>query len=167
MQIRLAGVEKESIVDGPGFRYTVFVQGCPHACPGCHNPHTHDFNAGYVADTDELFTDILRNPLLRGVTFSGGEPFCQSVPLHDLGQKLKASGYDIVTYTGYTLEELLEKSVEEEGIMPLLMVTDVLIDGRFLLAEKNILLRFRGSANQRLLDCPASLREGRPVPFAV
>lgn len=163
MEIRLAGVEKESIVDGPGFRYTIFVQGCPHLCEGCHNPHTHAFDGGYLADTDELFADIQRNPLLKGVTFSGGEPFCQCEPLYALGMRLHEAGYNIITYTGYTFEELVAEASDESGNAKLLEVTDILIDGMFLLPQRNLLLKFIGSENQRILDCRASLQQGKAV----
>ena len=110
MEIRIAGTENDSIVDGPGFRFTIFTQGCPHNCPGCHNPQTHDFNGGNVVDTDELFQKILANPLLDGVTFSGGEPFCQAASLCDLGKRIKEHGLDIITYTGFTWEYLIENA---------------------------------------------------------
>ena len=84
--LRLAGTVEDSIVDGPGIRYTIFVQGCPHHCPGCHNPQTHDFAGGYLADPKSLLEEIRKNPLLSGVTFSGGEPFCQPEALVDLGR---------------------------------------------------------------------------------
>ena len=84
MIIKIAGVANDSIVDGPGLRFTIFVQGCPHRCKGCHNPQTHDFNGGKTETTENLIRQILANPLLDGVTFSGGEPFCQSEPLYEI-----------------------------------------------------------------------------------
>ena len=104
MELRIAGTANDSIVDGPGIRFTVFTQGCPHNCEGCHNPQTHSFDGGEIADTIELFEKIRSNPLLDGVTFSGGEPFCQSNALADLGRKIHEIGLNIVTYTGYTFE---------------------------------------------------------------
>ena len=89
MKIRMAGVANDSIVDGEGIRFTLFVQGCPHNCEGCHNPQTHDFNSGYIDDTDKILEQIKQNPLLDGVTFSGGEPFCQAEALSYLGKQLK------------------------------------------------------------------------------
>ena len=83
--IKVSGIIKESIVDGPGIRYTVFVQGCPHHCEGCHNPQTHPFEGGTEKSVEEIFEDIKKNPLLSGVTFSGGEPFCQACELAKLG----------------------------------------------------------------------------------
>ena len=105
-ELRIAGLVNDSIVDGPGIRYTIFVQGCPHHCPGCHNPDTHSFSGGSITDTGELLEKIKQNPLLDGVTFSGGEPFCQAAVLAELGKQIKQLGLNIVTYTGYTFEEL-------------------------------------------------------------
>ena len=108
MTLRLAGTENDSIVDGPGIRFTIFVQGCPHHCPGCHNPQTHDFSGGTLTDTGELLKKIEENPLLDGVTFSGGEPFCQAPALAELGGQLRQRGLNIITYTGFTYEKLLK-----------------------------------------------------------
>ncbi len=162
MELRIAGTANDSIVDGPGIRFTVFTQGCPHHCEGCHNPQTHDFSGGEVVDTDELLEKIKANPLLDGVTFSGGEPFCQAQALASLGSEIKKLGLDIVTYTGYDFEELYENR-DKNGWGELLAVTDFLIDGRFEIAKKDWTSRFRGSSNQRYLDCQASLSSGKPV----
>lgn len=165
MKIRMAGVANDSIVDGEGIRFTLFVQGCPHNCEGCHNPQTHDFNSGYIDDTDKILEQIKQNPLLDGVTFSGGEPFCQAEALSYLGKQLKGLGYDIVTYTGYTLEYLLEHGNKENKWLDLLKVSDFLVDGRFELDKKRWDLRFRGSSNQRYLDCKESLKQGKAIEF--
>ena len=157
-RLRLAGVVRESVVDGPGVRYVVFAQGCPHRCPGCQNPETWDPAGGYELGLAELVADIRGNPLLQGVTFSGGEPFAQAAGFARLGEILRAEGYDIVTYTGYTYEELLQR--QEPGIKHLLAVTDLLIDGPYLEKERDITLPFRGSRNQRLIDVPGSLATG-------
>ena len=161
MEIRLAGLEPESIVDGPGYRFTVFVQGCPHNCPGCHNPQTHDFSGGHLADTDDVIAHFGKNPLVRGVTFSGGEPFSQAEPFTELAKLLKANGYEVASYTGYTFEELLENGTPAQK--QLLAALDILVDGEFVLAQRNLDLRFRGSENQRILDVPQSLAQGRAV----
>ncbi|MBR2284862.1 MAG: anaerobic ribonucleoside-triphosphate reductase activating protein [Ruminococcus sp.] len=161
-ELRIAGLVNDSIVDGPGIRYTIFVQGCPHHCPGCHNPDTHSFSGGSITDTGELLEKIKQNPLLDGVTFSGGEPFCQAAVLAELGKQIKQLGLNIVTYTGYTFEELYSGS-EDNGWGELLDVTDILIDGRFVLELRDWNVRFRGSSNQRYLDCQESLRQGRAV----
>ncbi|MBE6849910.1 MAG: anaerobic ribonucleoside-triphosphate reductase activating protein [Ruminococcus sp.] len=162
MLLQLSGTANDSIVDGPGIRFTIFVQGCPHHCEGCHNPQTHSFEGGTPADTDELLGRIKGNPLLDGVTFSGGEPFCQAQTLAALGTQIRALGLNIITYTGYTFEELYAKR-EENGIGALLAVTDYLVDGRYVEALKSYELAFRGSSNQRILDCQASLAQGCAV----
>ncbi len=163
MEIRLAGTVNDSIVDGPGIRYTIFVQGCPHNCEGCHNPQTHDFNGGHIIDTDELLEQIKKNPLLKGVTFSGGEPFCQAAALADLGAKIHALGLNILTYTGYTLEKLYEGRKEHPEWLLLLEQTDYLIDGPFVLAQKSLMLLFRGSKNQRIIDIKQSATQNQIV----
>jgi len=162
MELRIAGTVNDSIVDGPGIRFTVFTQGCPHNCEGCHNPQTHDFNGGKVVDTDDLLEKIKGNPLLDGVTFSGGEPFCQAEALAYLGRQIKAMGLNVVTYTGYTFEKLwAERDKNHWG--ELLSATDYLIDGPFILAQKDWNIRFRGSSNQRYIDCKASLEAGTAI----
>lgn len=163
MKIRIAGTVNDSIVDGEGIRFVVFVQGCIHNCEGCHNPQTHDFSGGFETDTEELLTKILSNPLLDGVTFSGGEPFCQPAPLYELGRRAKENGLNIVCYTGFTFEKLLEMSKKDKDILNLLGICDVLIDGPFILSKKNLLLKFRGSENQRILDVKKSVAEGKAV----
>lgn len=162
MELKIAGTVNDSIVDGPGIRFTIFTQGCPHHCEGCHNPQTHDFNGGTIADTDELIKKIAQNPLLDGVTFSGGEPFCQAHALARLGKQVKAMGLNVITYTGYTFEQLYEKR-SENGWEELLAVTDILIDGKFVLSLKDWNIKFRGSSNQRYLDCAGSLASGKAV----
>lgn len=159
--VRISGVEPESIVDGPGFRYTVFTQGCPHGCPGCHNPQTHPFDGGRTADIRKIFAEICENPLLKGVTLSGGEPFCQPAPLAELARMVHEKGLDVVTFTGYLYENLLAK--HDPGVDALLAQTDLLIDGPFVLAEKDLTLRFRGSRNQRVIDMNATRNSGSVV----
>ena len=165
MKIRIAGIEPESIVDGPGIRFAVFVQGCPHHCEGCHNPQTWGFEGGELADTDELFEKIKRDPLLDGVTFSGGEPFCQCGALIALADRLRAEcpKLNIISYTGFTFEELLEKNTPENGYSELLKRLDGLVDGPFMLDKRSLELKFMGSSNQRFLDVKRSLECGRAV----
>lgn len=153
LQLIISGIETESIVDGPGFRYAIFTQGCPHHCEGCHNPETWPFEGGKAVEIEELFAEIQANPILKGVTFSGGEPFCQPAPLAELAKLVHGVGKDVVTYTGYTYEQLLEK--QDPDIDALLNETDLLIDGPFILAQRDLELTFRGSANQRLIDLRA------------
>lgn len=161
--LRLAGIVKESIVDGKGIRFVVFVQGCPHHCEGCHNPQTHSFQDGYDMDTDEILEQIKVDKLLSGVTFSGGEPFCQPAGLVELAKEVKKLGLNVVTYSGYTFEQLCEMGKDNPSISELLNECDFLIDGKFILEQKNPLLRFRGSDNQRIIDLKASLKEGAPI----
>ncbi|MCM1329660.1 MAG: anaerobic ribonucleoside-triphosphate reductase activating protein [Ruminococcus sp.] len=161
--LKIAGTVNDSIVDGPGFRFTVFVQGCPHRCEGCHNPQTHDFEGGEEVSLESLLEKIKGNPLLDGVTFSGGEPFCQAERLYTLGTEVKKLGLNVVTYTGYTFEYLTEKASPENFYGELLSVTDYLVDGRFELDKRDILLKFRGSSNQRIIDVKRSLAEKRVV----
>lgn len=160
--LNLFGMVNDSIVDGPGLRFAVFVQGCPHHCPGCHNPDSHAFGKGTPTECEEILTRIRSNPLLDGVTFSGGEPFCQAQELARLGREVKQLGLHLISYTGYTFEYLLEHR-EENGYGELLDVLDWLIDGPFIEEQRSLELRFRGSRNQRILDVPKSLAEGRAV----
>ncbi len=162
MELRIAGTVNDSIVDGDGLRFTVFTQGCPHHCKGCHNPQTHDFNGGEVTDTSLLLEKIKGNPLLDGVTFSGGEPFCQAEQLAELGRQIKKIGLNIVTYTGYTFEQLYAER-DKNGWGNLLSVTDILIDGQFVEELKDWEVKFRGSSNQRYIDCQKSLEKGTVV----
>lgn len=163
MQMRIAGTINDSIVDGPGFRFTVFTQGCPHHCPGCHNPKTHDFEGGKLADTQEIIEKFRKNELLDGITLSGGEPLCQSEACRVLAQAAHESGLNVWCYTGYTFEELMEGFEPHPEWAALLQEVDVLVDGRFILAQRTLEARFRGSKNQRLIDVPASLAQGRAV----
>lgn len=163
MKINIAGTVCESVVDGPGLRYVVFVQGCPHHCVGCHNPETHSFSGGRTVDTDELFSECIEDPLQSGVTFSGGEPFCQAEALYTLGLKFKERGMHLMCYSGWTFEELLDKSKTEEYVGKLLSILDVLVDGKFMLDERSLSLSFRGSKNQRLIDVPKSLSEKKAI----
>jgi len=159
MQIRIAGTASDSIVDGPGLRYTIFTQGCPHHCPGCHNPQTHDFAGGKWADTRDLIGELDDNPLLDGITLSGGEPFEQPQACLELAKGAKERGMTVWAYSGYTFEVLCR----DEEKKALLEKCDVLVDGPFVLAERTLEIDWRGSRNQRLIDVQASLKAGQPV----
>lgn len=159
MTLRIAGTVEESIVDGPGLRYVLFTQGCPHHCPGCHNPETHNFSSGRQVNLAWVLADVGKNPITRGVTFSGGEPFCQSAALSALAKELRARGYHLTAFSGYTYEQI---SVDMEK-RALLEELDILVDGPFMETEKSMTLRFRGSRNQRIIDVPASLTLGSVV----
>lgn len=161
MRISLSGVTGDSIVDGPGLRLTIFTQGCLHHCPGCHNPQTHDPEGGSWADTEDILAAAAENPLLDGITLSGGDPFLQPVPCLALAEGAHKIGLNVWTYTGYTWEALLEENDAEK--LALLKETDVLVDGPFLLAERSLELQFCGSRNQRLIDVKKSLAEGKVV----
>lgn len=165
MDIRISGTVNDSIVDGPGLRYVIFTQGCPHKCKGCHNPQTHDINGGKKVDTEELIDEFKKNPLLDGVTFSGGEPFCQPQQLCEIAQAAVDAGLDVVTYTGYTFEQILDKAENDVFTKKLLSLTDILIDGRFILEQRTLDEAFRGSANQRLIDCKKSLKLHKAVSW--
>ena len=158
--LELSGIVSDSIVDGPGIRTTIFAQGCPHHCPGCHNPETWDFGCGTLIPVEAVVEIVQSNPLCRGVTFSGGEPFAQAEGFATLARMLKAAGKEVASYSGYTFEQLLEGTESQRA---LLETIDVLIDGPFLLAEKTLELPFRGSRNQRILDVPRSLAAGKAV----
>lgn len=159
MDIRISGTVNDSIVDGPGIRYVIFTQGCPHHCPGCHNPQTHEMSGGEIMDTQAIIEEFRKNPLLDGITLSGGEPFCQPQPLCEIAEAAVSYGLNIVTYTGYTFEQLLEKSESDIFIPKLLLLTDLLIDGRFVKEQKTLDEAFKGSANQRILDCKKSFEQ--------
>lgn len=161
MRISLSGVTGDSIVDGPGLRLTIFTQGCLHHCPDCHNPQTHDPEGGSWADTEDILAAAAENPLLDGITLSGGDPFLQPVPCLALAEGAHKIGLNVWTYTGYTWEALLEENDAEK--LALLKETDVLVDGPFLLAERSLELRFCGSRNQRLIDVKKSLAEDKVV----
>ena len=158
--LNLAGITEDSIVDGPGIRTTFYCQGCPHHCPGCHNPETWEFSGGTPMEESRLVEIVESNPLCHGVTFSGGEPFSQAEGFTKLARLLKEKGYEVASYSGYTFEQLLGGTQAQRDLLSQL---DVLIDGPFVLAERTLSLRFRGSKNQRAIDVPASLQSGRVV----
>jgi len=164
MQIRLAGVVPESIVDGPGYRLAVFVQGCPHGCPGCHNPKTHDVHGGYISDTDEIIAQMGKNPLVRGVTLTGGEPMLQAAALLEVANAAKERGMSVWCYTGFTLEALLRENNPDRAA--LLGAVDVLVDGPYIAHERSLDLLYCGSKNQRLIDMKKTLETGEICLFA-
>lgn len=161
MNIRLSGVVNDSIVDGEGIRYTIFTQGCPHHCPHCHNPQTHDPHGGYDADTETILSAIAENPLLDGITLSGGEPMQQPVACAVLAQGAKNLDLNVWVYTGYTWEQIMQKN--DSNIQKLLQYTDVLIDGAFVYSLRSLELYFKGSSNQRTIDVQKSLAQNTVV----
>jgi len=156
----LSGIVTDSIVDGPGIRTAIFSQGCPHHCQGCHNPETWEFGIGTPMDEETVLDIVKSNPLCRGVTFSGGEPFAQAEGFAKLAKLLKQHGYEVASYSGYTFEQLLRGTPEQKELLESI---DILIDGPFLLQQRSLELNFRGSRNQRILDVPASLAAGQAV----
>ncbi|MGD9155924.1 MAG: anaerobic ribonucleoside-triphosphate reductase activating protein [Bacillota bacterium] len=160
LTVQIAGMIHESIVDGPGLRTTLFFQGCPHACPGCHNFETWDPSGGTTYRLTDLIARLRPNPLEQGLTFSGGEPFCQAEAAAQIGAYFMAQGRDLWVYTGFLWEELVA-DLAQPGRRELLQLTTVLVDGPFQRELKQPDLLFRGSANQRLIDVRASLKRGQ------
>lgn len=157
--LRIAGAISESIVDGPGIRYVIFTQGCPFHCKGCHNPQSWDLKGGMVVRLSALWKEMVADPLLTGVTFSGGEPFIQPKPLAVYARAARNLGISVWSYTGFTYEKL----IQDPDRVELLKLLDVLVDGPFEIAKKSLELDFRGSANQRIIDVPKSLKAGHVV----
>lgn len=159
LTIRIADIVQDSIVDGRGIRMTIFTQGCPHHCAGCHNPHTHDPSGGRVVSVTEIIDQMRSNPLLDGITFSGGEPFEQREAVEHIAHEAHRLGLDVWCYTGWTWEEIMSDPVKRR----MLAYIDVLVDGRFILAQRSLELKWRGSKNQRVIDVTESLFSGRVV----
>lgn len=165
MDVKLAGLVKESVVDGPGIRLVVFFQGCPHHCIGCHNPTSHDPLGGTDSTTEAILAELDKNSLISGITLSGGEPFGQLNAAIELANEAKRRRLSVVVYTGYIFEELLTKGTEDHRIIQLLNLTDILVDGPFILEQRDISIAFCGSRNQRLIDVPASLMKKEVVKW--
>lgn len=159
--LNCSGFIKESIVDGDGIRYVVFTQGCPHHCNGCHNPATWEMKDNILIDEKKILKDINLNPLLSGVTFSGGEPFLQAEALAKLAKDIHKNNMNVWCYTGYTYETLMKLNNEHQ--INLLNNIDILVDGVFVLAERDLTLRFRGSRNQRVIDMNKTRQENKIV----
>ena len=153
MKIRIAGTVNDSVVDGPGIRYTVFFQGCHHNCFGCHNPQTHSVDGGYEIDTDEIIKEIRNNPLLDGITLSGGEPLLQVEGAGELARICRENGLNVICYTGFTYEKIF--GIKNIGL--LLPYIDYLVDGKFENDLRDLSLKYRGSKNQRIIDVQKSL----------
>lgn len=161
--IRLFGTVEDSIVDGPGLRFAIFVQGCVHNCPGCHNPESQSFSGGYDETIDAILQSIAQSPLTQGITLSGGEPFCQAQALIPLVEaiRLQYPAYSIWIYSGYTYEELL--AGKPNAFAPeLLNICDVLVDGLFIQDLHSYDLLWKGSSNQRIIDIAKS-REAQSI----
>lgn len=156
---KVFGLANDSIVDGPGLRFSVFVQGCHHNCKGCHNPESHDPSGGYEVEAEMILEQIKANPLLDGVTLSGGEPFEQAKELVALAKGCKDLGLHVMAYSGFTFEQLMARDDARE----LLKYVDTLVDGPFVLSQRSLELKFKGSKNQRIIDVQTSLAKGEVV----
>lgn len=164
MKIRLAGpIESDSIVDGEGIRTVIWTQGCVHNCYGCHNPETHAFDGGTVTDTSEIIHILDQLKGQDGITLSGGDPMCQVDACLEIAKYAKTIGLNVWCYTGYTFEQLLKMSETKPNLLELLKQIDMLVDGKFILEQKSLEVKFRGSKNQRIVDVKKSLEEHRVV----
>jgi len=159
--MRIAGLVQDSIVDGPGLRFAVFTQGCKLCCVGCHNPDTWDFSGGIEMPVDEIIVDMLSNPLTDGLTLSGGEPFEQAADCVSLAAAARKNDLNVWIFTGRTFEELHKEAGRKPKIHELLTLTDVLVDGRFIAAERTLAVKWCGSKNQRVIDVQKSLMNGK------
>lgn len=146
--MKVMNILHDSVVDGEGLRTVVFFAGCPHGCPGCHNPSSWNMGNGKEMSVCEIMQEIESNPL-TDVTFSGGEPFIQAREVVKLAEEVKKLGKNIWVYSGFTYEEILHS--KDPYKIKLLELCDVLVDGRFLIEERNLSLLFRGSNNQRII----------------
>ena len=161
--MKIYGLVQDSIVDGPGLRFSCFVQGCPHKCFGCHNPDSHDMNGGIEMTVDEVIEKMLSNPIISGLTLTGGEPFMQAEDCLTIAKAAHANGLNVWGYSGWTFENILNKGsyVQRE----LLKELDFLVDGPFIIAERSLNLKWRGSSNQRIIDVKASLMLNKVVRY--
>ena len=162
MEIRLAGeITKESVVDGEGIRSVIWTQGCPHHCPGCHNPQTHDFNGGFTREVKDLIKEISEIEFQDGITLSGGDPLCQIDACLEIAKWCQEHNLNVWCYTGYKIEDLLKRTKKEKNLKELLENIDVLVDSPFILELKSYDVPFRGSKNQRLIDSKKTIKENK------
>ena len=165
--MKIAGFYDESISNGLGWRAVLFVSGCPHHCPGCHNKEAQDFNYGEEFNEEEILKRIKENSILNGITISGGEPLCkENVPgvlkfIKDV--KEIRPEFNVWCYSGYTLDQLIDRNDEETN--KCLNEIDVFVDGRFVEEKKDPTLKFRGSSNQRILDLKPSLQTHKFIEY--
>lgn len=160
MKIRLAGdLQPDSIVDGPGLRTVIWTQGCSHKCPGCHNPETHDFNGGFLVDTSLVIEELDKIEGQDGITLSGGDPLFQKKACLEICKYAKRKGLNVWCFTGFLFEEL----IKDKEALELLKCIDVLVDGKFILAERSLNLYYKGSRNQRIIDVQKSLEASEVV----
>ena len=159
MMMRILDIVEDTMVDGPGFRTSIYCAGCRHQCPGCHNPQSWAFDQGREMTVRELMRIIVADPYTRGVTFSGGDPMYQAAAFAELARQIhRRTQKDVWCYTGFTFESLIQDDQRE-----LLAEVDVLVDGPFVQSLHDPDLLFRGSSNQRLIDVQASMYSGKTV----
>ena len=166
MNIRLAGIIFESLTNGKGLRKIFFSKGCEHNCKNCHNESMNSFDGGELLDIDFLVNSVLDTPYLKGVTFSGGDPFYQAKAFAEFSTKLKNHNINIWCYTGFTYEELIKLSEKDDGIYNLLHHIDVLVDGPYIEELNDGSTRYRGSKNQRIIDVVKSLKENKIIDIS-
>ena len=165
--MKMSGFYDESISNGLGWRAVLFVSGCPHHCPGCHNQAAQDFNYGEEFNEEEILQRIKENSILKGITISGGEPLCKE----NISEVLKfikdvkevRPEFNIWCYSGYTLEQLMNRN--DETTNKCLEEIDVLVDGQFIQAKKDPTLKFRGSSNQRIIDLKNTLQTHKFIEY--
>lgn len=160
-KINVLRIVEGTSVDGPGLRTSIYVAGCAHACPECHNPQSWSFDAGTPMNIDEILEIVDFNTF--PVTLTGGDPLYSAQALIPLLKELRKRNLNVWCYTGFTLEHILMFGTEAQRSF--LEMVDVLVDGPFILRYRNTDLRFRGSSNQRIIDMKTTLREGRIVIF--
>ncbi len=159
--LRVLDIKEGTTVDGPGLRTSIYFSGCSHHCEGCHNPQSWDYEAGHEMTVDEIMKVIDYNNF--DVTFSGGDPLFQLDEVTNLAREIKRGGRNIWCYTGYKWE-VVSKDARYSSLLENI---DVLVDGPFVLAKRDISLLFRGSDNQRLIDVRKSLDNDRVVEWTM
>lgn len=160
-KIRIASLVNDSIVDGPGLRFVVFTQGCRFGCPFCHNKETWDLAGGYLEEVDNIVARWRKNPLIEGITLSGGDPLLQPQASLYLLRKAHETGLNVTVYSGDTYENLLTN--KDQHIQAIMHEADYLIDGRYINELQDLTLLYRGSRNQRFIDLKASRTSGKIV----
>lgn len=164
MIIRLASpMQTDSIVDGVGLRTVIWTQGCKHNCEGCHNPQTHSFSDGYETTSEHIIEVLSTLKLQRGITFSGGDPFEQAEVCSLIAKAAHSFNLDVWAYTGYIFEDIMNSN--NNDWKHFLNEIDVLVDGPFIMSKKNLLIKFRGSENQRLIDIKQSICDNKTVLY--
>lgn len=163
-KIRLAyEVQNDSIVDGPGIRTVIWTQGCSHNCKGCHNPETHSFDGGKLYNISSIKKQIKDFSYNDGITFSGGDPMFQVDACLELARYAKSLGLNVWCYTGFTYEQLITMSKTNRTYREFLENIDILVDGKFELANRQLSLLYKGSTNQRIIDVKKSLESSMVV----